>query len=108
MEGNTITAEPISDAIVSKTESPEIEVRNQEGWGLIAEKEWTDKDFIIHDSIYLAVYLDTGNGLELVDGSVRRLNTGETEVYWFFPDLKINDEPYSFSQFIVREVVLEG
>ena len=107
---NTITAEPISDTIADKNESPKIEVRNQEGWGLTAKKEWTDKDFMIHDPIYLAVYLDKGNGnpLELVDGSVRRLNSGETEVYWFFPDLKIDDEPYSFSQFIVREVELTG
>ncbi|MBR4164124.1 MAG: hypothetical protein IKR11_11425 [Solobacterium sp.] len=109
-QGNTITAEPISDTIADKTESPKIEIRNQEGWGLTAQKEWTDKDFIIHDPIYLAVYLDdgTGNPGNLIDGTVRRLNTYETEVYWFFQDLKINGEPKNFNQFIVREVELEG
>ena len=107
-EGNRKTAEPISDTIIDKTESPKIEVRNQEGWGLTAEKEWTDKDFIIHDPIYLAVYLadEDGNPGELINGTVRRLNTGETEVYWFFPDLKIAGETYHFDQFIVREVTL--
>ena len=107
-EGNTVTAEPISDTIADKTESPKIEIRNQEGWGLTAEKEWTDKDFIIHDPIYMAVYLDDGNGNpgDLIDGTIRRLNTGEKEIYWFFPDLKIDGEPQTFDKFIVREVAL--
>ena len=106
LDGNTITAKPISDTIADKTESPKIEVRNQQGWGLTAEKEWTDKDFIIHDPIYMAVYLanDDGSLGDLIDGTVRRLNTGETEVYWFFQDLKINGEPKTFDKFIVREV----
>ena len=108
--GNTITAEPISDTIVDKTESPMIEIRNQEGWGLTAKKEWTDKDFMIHNPVYLAVYLDDGNGNPgtLVDGSVRRLKNNESEVYWFFQDLKINGEPHLFNEFIVREVELTG
>ena len=109
-EGNRITAEPISDTIADKTDSPNIEIRNQEGWGLTAKKEWTDKDFFIHDPIYLAVYLDDGHGDpgELIEGSVRRLDTDETEVYWFFPDLKIGEETYRFDKFIVREVELTG
>lgn len=108
--GNTTTAEPISDTIASKTESPTIEIRNQQGWGLTAKKEWTDKDFIIHDPIYMAVYLDdgTGNPGELIEGSVRRLDSDKTEIYWFFPDLKVNGEPKRFDQFIVREVELTG
>ncbi len=107
LDGNTITAEPISDTIADKTESPKIEVRNQQGWGLTAEKEWTDKDFIIHDPIYMAVYLANDDGTLgnlPIDGTVRRLNTGDTEVYWFFQDLKIDGEPKTFDKFIVREV----
>ena len=106
--GNTRTAEPISDTIADKTESPMIEVRNQEGWGLTAKKEWTDKDFMIHNPIYLAIYLDDGqdNPGEPIEGTVRRLNTNETEVYWFFQDLKVNGEPRTFDKFIVREVEL--
>ncbi len=106
-QGNKKTAEAISDTIADKTESPNIEIRNQQGWGLTAKKEWTDKDFIIHDPIYMAVYLDEGNGnLRLIDGTVRMLNTNDTEIYWFFPDLKIDDEPKTFDKFIVREVEL--
>jgi hypothetical protein len=109
---STTTAEPISDTIASKTESPKIEIRNQEGWGLTANKVWTDKDFMIHDPIYLAVYLKNADDTlgDLVEGTVRRLNTNETEIYWFFPDLKVNDAeiPYTFDQFVIREVTLTG
>ncbi len=105
-ESNTFTAEPISDTITDKTESPVIEIRNQEGWGLTAKKEWTDKDFVTHYPIYMAVYLDNG---DLIDGTVRRLNTGVTEVYWFFEDLKLGgEEPHTFDEFIVREVILDN
>lgn len=112
-EGNTFTAEPISDTITDKTESPVIEIRNQEGWGLTAKKEWTDKDFVTHDPIYMAVYLDEEQSESdpvLIEDTVRRLNTGVTEVYWFFEDLKIGDEvdPHKFSEFVVREVELKN
>ena len=109
-EDNTITAEPISDTIADKTESPMIEIRNQQGWGLTAKKEWTDKDFMIHDPIYLAVYLADENNIPevLIDGSVRRLDSNETEIYWFFPDLQVNGDYHNFSEFVVREVVLTG
>ncbi len=109
-EGNTVTAEPISDTIADKTETPVIEIRNQKGWGLTAKKEWTDKDFMIHDPIYMAVYLDDGHGNpeNPIDGTVRKLNTGDKEIYWFFQDLKINGEPHSFNEYLVREVVLTG
>ena len=107
-DGNTITAEPISDTIADKTESPYVEIRNQEGWGLTAKKEWTDRDFMIHDPVYLAVYLDDGHGNpgDLIEGTVRMLDTNDKEIYWFFPDLKIGDETYTFDKFIVREVML--
>ncbi len=109
---NTITAEPIIDTINGKTESPVIEIRNQEGWGLTAKKEWTDKDFMIHDPIYMAVYLADGDGnpKDLINGTVRMLNTGDREIYWFFPDLKItgDPDPHRFDEYIVREVVLTG
>ncbi|MBE6723785.1 MAG: hypothetical protein E7576_01105 [Ruminococcaceae bacterium] len=109
-EGNIITAEPISDTIVSKTESPEIEIRNQEGWGLTAKKVWTDKDFMTHDPIYLAVYLRKGEEpnytYTLLPDKVRQLTNSDTEAYYFFSDLKVDGEPYRFDQFVVREVKL--
>ena len=69
-------------------------IRNQQGWGLTAKKEWTDKDFIIHDPI-------SGEA-----STVCPQDTDQTEIYWFFPDLNIDGEPHTFDKFIVREVEL--
>ncbi len=89
---------------IQVNEDPQIEVRNQVGWGLTAKKVWTDSDFMqSHDSIYFAVYL----GDELVDGSVRQLKTGEDEIYYFFEDLRDNnDVTHRFDEFVVREVTI--
>ena len=112
MDGSTVVAEPISDTIL-KNESPMIDVRNQEGWGLSAKKVWTDKDFVNHDDIFLAVYLEDENGglVRPVGGTVRRLTNSETEAYWFFPDLRDEYDStfiHSFDEYIVREVTLTG
>ena len=88
--------------VILVDEDPKIEVRNQKGWGLTVEKVWSDKDFMArHDDIYFAVYLDG----ELVEGTVRRLKTDESEIYYFFPDLYDKDG-YSreFAEFVIREV----
>ena len=112
MDGSTVVAEPISDTII-KNESPMIDVRNQEGWGLSAKKVWTDKDFVNHDDIFLAVYLKDENGglVRPVGGTVRRLTNSQTEAYWFFPDLHDENDStitYNFNKYIVREVTLTG
>ena len=89
-------------------EDPEIRVSNQKGWGLTVEKVWTDKDFMeTHDDIYFAVYLTKDGGIEAdpIEGTVRRLATTESEVYYFFGQLG-SERP--FSDYVVREVTLEG
>lgn len=110
---------PYTDTI-KKDEDPEIEVRNQEGWGLTVEKIWTDKDFMeSHDDIYFAVYLnDAADGepedLKLYEGTVRRLSSNESELYYFLDDLKYTDpdtheeKVYEFSKFVIKEVQLEN
>ena len=113
---------------IANGEDPEIQVRNQKGWGLTVEKVWTDKDFMAsHDDIYFAVYV--GDSLakipdqteESYDGDevvyttvykdcVRVLRSPETELYFFFGDL-YNGTPgstHDFSQYIVKEVQLKG
>ncbi|MCR5264356.1 MAG: fibro-slime domain-containing protein, partial [Clostridiales bacterium] len=106
-DDNTTTAEPVRDTIRSKTESPRIDIRNQEGWGLTAKKIWTDKDFMTHDPIYMAVYIkESDDSLSLYDGSVRMLENGDSEIYWFFPDLKVGEDTYAFDKFVIREVSL--
>ena len=85
-------------------EDPAVEVRNQKGWGLTAEKVWTDQDFMeMHDDIYFAVYLNGG----LVEDTVRRLKTTEKEIYYFFDDLyNGTTTSHSFDEYSVREVTL--
>ena len=123
-EGQPVTIEqrdPIS-GVIELNEDPEVEIRNQKGWGLTVKKIWTDKDFMeSHDDIYFALYLKTTDSqgherLELVDDldyekkTVRSLAAPEDELYYFFGDLRIGTETeyttYRFDDFILREVVL--
>lgn len=123
---------PYTDTIATG-EDPEIEVRNQKGWGLTAAKVWTDKDFMTsHDDIYFAVYVgdnfakipdqtitttdpETGETIYTTTykDCVRVLKSPETELYFFFGDLyngtkgADHEATYKFDQFIVREVQLE-
>ncbi|MBQ2656468.1 MAG: LPXTG cell wall anchor domain-containing protein [Erysipelotrichaceae bacterium] len=93
-------ANPYS-GIMQKDETPKIEVRNQIGWGLSVEKVWTDKDFMSqHDDIFFAVYLDD----EPIQNTIRRLSSGETEVYYFFEELADGKQ---FKDYEIWEVVLE-
>ena len=94
---------------IAAEEDPEIEVRNQIGWGLTAEKIWTDKDFMKdHADIYIAVYLRTGSGDVLLEDKVRRLTADETDIYFFFYDLYYEGTAYNFSDFYIREVTIDS
>lgn len=85
---------------------PDIQVRNQKGWGLTVQKKWTDKDFMEnHDSTYFAIYL---NG-SYVDGTVRELAHPDTELYYFLEDLyDSNHVSHRFSEYDVREVTISN
>ena len=115
-------------------DSPAVEIRNQKGWGLTVKKVWTDKDFMeSHDPVYIAVYYrdDTKpNGLGEIaniyeqytiepeeegdepvivpaQSTLRRLQSGQTQLYYFFDDLKDADKrSHPFSDFVVREVTV--
>ncbi|MBR2560990.1 MAG: hypothetical protein IKE31_02440 [Eubacterium sp.] len=109
---NPVKAQPAADVIL-EDEDPAAEIRNQKGWGLTVKKVWTDRDFMdFHDDIYFAVYLNGTNDQDstndtLVNGTVRRLKSTESELYYFFDDLHCGtDSTYSFDQFVVREVTL--
>ncbi|MDO4850782.1 MAG: SpaA isopeptide-forming pilin-related protein [Actinomycetota bacterium] len=100
---------PISGTIQAG-EDPEIEIRNQKGWGLTVKKVWTDKDFMeAHDSTYFAVYVKNGEVANapgtLLEGSVRQLKATEDEIYYFFSNLS---STVPFKDYIVREVTLGG
>ena len=117
---------PYSDTI-AKDENPHIEVRNQKGWGLTAQKIWTDKDFMAsHDDIYIAVYVGSDfaqipdgtteeydeekqetNYVTIYKDCVRVLRSPESELYFFFGDLyNGSEETHLFSEYIIQEVQL--
>lgn len=95
---------PISDTIEGKVD-PEVDVRNQKGWGLTVQKVWTDEDFIDHDPIYFAVYYEKeGQAPELIEGSVRSMMNGNKEIYYFFNQEQMGGR--DFSEYRVYEVEL--
>ena len=76
-----------SGTIGAADENRTVSVHNQHGYGLAADKVWSDAPFMAsHDDIYFGVYL---NG-ELLDGSVRQLHYPATSINWFFPELAVN------------------
>lgn len=103
VEGSYITeGDAPNEGIIRDNSDPAIDVHNRRGWGLTVKKLWSDASFMdAHDDIYLAVYVD-GN---LLDGSVRRMRTDQTSIYWYFDAMESST---SFDQYSVREVMLEG
>ena len=93
-EGDTQNSGTIRD-----NSNPKIEVHNQRGWGIRADKVWSDADFMLsHDDIYFAVYVND----QLLEGSVRRIDAYNYTTY-FFPVL---ESGASFSDYKVYEVRL--
>ena len=98
---------------LSDHETPELQVRNQKGWGLTVQKIWTDKDFMeAHDAIYFAVYVkntDAVNGNDasytLLENSVREMKTSKDSVYYFFDNLQSG---IPFDNYDVYEVTVNG
>ncbi len=98
---------PYSDTL-DVDETPQVQVRNQKGWGLSIEKNWTDADFMeAHDDVYFAVYTKSGSGEEttydLLEDSVRCLQAPAASLYYFFGNLHSTTP---FSDYVVREVTL--
>ena len=98
---------PISGTL-HVNETPAVLVSNQKGWGLTVKKVWSDKDFMqSHDDIYFAVYLkdaDGGPGA-LLENTVRRLQSTESEVYYFFDQEQMGR--HQFDEYLIREVQVE-
>ncbi|MBP5579658.1 MAG: hypothetical protein J6X56_09355 [Ruminococcus sp.] len=99
---------PMNVGKVIAGENPQLEVINKKGYGLNVNKKWSDLDITTsHSEIYTAVYVDG----ELLDGSVRKIESPSVSAYYFWTTLK----PYSdgtprtsFDGYEVREVLLSG
>ncbi|MBQ3974621.1 MAG: hypothetical protein II628_10685 [Lachnospiraceae bacterium] len=88
-----------NSGVIRDNSNPAIEIHNQRGWGLRAEKKWSDEDFMLsHEDIYAGVFV----GEDLLPGSVHQINAYNYTT-WFFPDLV---EGASFDDYEIREVKL--
>ena len=111
LNGETITLpdnKKASAGIITQNYDPLVDVNNIRGWGIKAEKIWSDSDFVDkHDTVYLAVYTRDGPDDEptLVEDSVRALTSGETEMRWYFDSLAAEK---SISDYAVYEVKLNN
>ena len=92
---------------VRANSEPSMEIHNKRGYGLTANKIWSDADFVDgHDSIYLAVYIKgSNNSYSLLTDSVRKLIDPKTSVYWYFDNILSG---HTFSDYEIREVELTG
>ena len=101
---------PLNIGKVIAEENPQMEVHNKKGYGLAVKKNWSDLALTTgHESIYVAVYIQEGGQLRLLDGSVKRIQSPATSADYFWTTL----EPYqngdprtSLDDYVIREVVL--
>ena len=92
---------------IRENDSPFMLINNRRGWGLEADKIWSDNDYVSsHAPIYTAVYL----GDELVEGTVRKISHPDTSVRYYFdrltPDTDYDD--YSVCEVTVENPVLDS
>ena len=93
-EGDTQNSGMIRD-----NSNPKIEVHNQRGWGIRAEKTWSDQSFMrSHEDTFFAVYVNDS----LLEGTVRRIDSYNYTTY-FFASLQ---EGAEFTDYKVYEVRL--
>ena len=87
---------------IRENDSPFMLINNKRGWGLEANKIWSDNDYTSsHDAIYTAVYL----GEELVTGTIRKISHPDTSVRYYFDKLT---EGTDYDDYSVREVTVEN
>lgn len=111
VEGSYITdqGEGANAGIIRDNSDPEIEVRNQRGWGLTVRKIWSDADYMeSHDPIQFAVFMENVENddttLTMVPDSLKTLESGSETVYWYYDALA---EGKTFNQYVIREVVAD-
>ena len=104
--------EPIAGTIVVNND-PQIQVRNQKGWGLTVQKDWTDAAFMAkHDPVYFAVFVRDAREVEgeeeitytLLADSVRQLKSNKKSIYYFFGNLQSG---IPFDNYVIYEVNVE-
>ena len=104
VEGSYLVEEGDTEnsGVIRDNSDPGIEVHNQRGWGIRANKVWSDSDFVLsHGVTYFAVYVSDSE--EPLAGTVHKIDNYNYTTY-FFPSL---EQGKSFSDYHVYEVKLE-
>ena len=101
-EGGTYLPDGTNNNIgwVIPGESPVMDVNNQRGWEIRANKVWSDAKYVENrDPIYFAVYINN----ELMPGSVRKVAYPSTSTRYFFDSL---GSGVTFDDYKIYEVKL--
>nr|WP_296691425.1 SpaA isopeptide-forming pilin-related protein [Ruminococcus sp.] len=102
IDGTEHTAAINSAGTIKKGMDASVTVNNCRGFGVRANKIWSDADFTTaHDNIYTAVYLDD----TLLNDTVRCLQSPNTTVQYFFDSMP---QSKHLSNYGVYEVELEN
>lgn len=89
-----------NEGVIRAGASPVIEIHNQRGFGIRAEKVWSDAEFMLsHDDVYFAVFV---NGVLLPD-TIAKIDSYNYTTY-FFKEL---ESGATFADYQVREVLVE-
>ena len=84
---------------IRENDSPLMLIKNKRGWGMKANKIWTDTDYTSsHDPIYTAVYIKD----KLVEGTVRKMQYPATSVNYYFDELKAGTDYHDYSIYEVK------
>ena len=99
---------PDNIGCIRSEETPQMEVINKQGYSLSVNKKWSDLDITTaHSEVFVAVYV----GGELLDGSVKRIESPSTSTYYFWPSLKKKTDGTArtdLTDYEVKEVLLTG
>ena len=102
VEGSFIVGEDDAQnsGVIRDRQSPIIEIHNRRGWGLRADKVWSDADFMqSHDDTYFAVYV----GGQMLPDTLRKIDAGNRYALYYFPALQTGA---SFADYEIREVLV--
>ncbi|MBQ1352726.1 MAG: fibro-slime domain-containing protein, partial [Firmicutes bacterium] len=101
-ESGSSAAEGVTDTIVTGTD-PHVDICNLKGYGLRMNKEWTDKDYMFdRDTTYFAVYIQDGDDLTIVPGTLMELPYGTDTLYWYWLTLPVSGT--AFEDYVAEEV----
>jgi len=88
VDGSFLFGNEENDGYIRKGDSPQMSIKNRRGWGIQANKIWSDKDYTSdHETVYTAVYVKNGEEEVLLDNTVRALEYPNTYVRYFIEKL---------------------